>query len=570
LLLKRKETTSNPSQPAGKKPRVGPLLPSASSEYIVLEYGASSLQNPPITGFNVANKSTPNVKCTCASIDHCRCELTTTPLEVCAADLLSDPAASNKSRLLGSSSTSILWNPSLEVDAKLISSIVGYSFPKTVELSASDLKRLGIQVILPLHSEPILKNGAKRSKKPKPETGVMNVPGPITTFNNIPFPSELRYNIQNHFEPPTPIQMQMIPVILTGHDVFATAPTGSGKTAAYLIPLITQAAKIGKFLKDAAAVSGLQSKVHQRGPYSIIFVPTRELGIQTEEVAKKLCAGVPFVRTALIVGGDPIPNQLFRLNKGVQIVIATPGRFLSILRDSRCPSMTAISSIVIEEVDRLLDLGLDNAIKECINRIKSQRANISRDIISLGKRCIQRIYVTATVTESAEELVFKTLKQAIRIHIFAQDRGGLVKGTFQSSSRFNDHKSALSKSDQAYTPMDAETIPLASSLPLTIKHTIQWIETPSKRKQLFSIIKDAKYFQIPSKAIIFVESKQSAEVLARAITSKTIFACECVHGEKLDEERRDTLKLFMKGKINILVATSILSRGLDIDVDLVS
>ncbi|XP_021261113.1 probable ATP-dependent RNA helicase DDX59 isoform X2 [Numida meleagris] len=161
------------------------------------------------------------------------------------------------------------------------------------------------------------------------------VPRPIIEFEHCGFPETLNSNLKNSgYEVPTPIQMQMIPVGLLGRDIVASADTGSGKTAAFLLPVIM------KVLNETET------------PSALILAPTRELAIQIERQAKELMAGLPNMRTVLLVGGLPLPPQLHRLKQSVKVIIATPGRLLEILKQSSV-RLHGIKIVVVDEDKKL-------------------------------------------------------------------------------------------------------------------------------------------------------------------------------------------------------------------------
>ncbi|XP_011892140.1 PREDICTED: probable ATP-dependent RNA helicase DDX59 isoform X4 [Cercocebus atys] len=158
---------------------------------------------------------------------------------------------------------------------------------------------------------------------------------PIIDFEHCSFPEVLNHNLKKSgYEVPTPIQMQMIPVGLLGRDILASADTGSGKTAAFLLPVIMRAL--------------FESKT----PSALILTPTRELAIQIERQAKELMSGLPRMKTVLLVGGLPLPPQLYRLQQQVKVIIATPGRLLDIIKQSSV-ELCGIKIVVVDEDKKL-------------------------------------------------------------------------------------------------------------------------------------------------------------------------------------------------------------------------
>uniref|UniRef100_H0VCB7 Probable ATP-dependent RNA helicase DDX59 n=1 Tax=Cavia porcellus TaxID=10141 RepID=H0VCB7_CAVPO len=174
---------------------------------------------------------------------------------------------------------------------------------------------------------------------------------PIIDFEHCDFPEALNHNLKKSgYEVPTPIQMQMIPVGLLGRDILASADTGSGKTAAFLLPVIIQALP--------------ESKT----PSALILTPTRELAIQIEKQAKELMSGLPCMRTVLLVGGLPLPPQLYRLRQRVKVIIATPGRLLDIVKQNAV-ELSGIKIVVVDEADTMLKMGFQQQVLDILENI---------------------------------------------------------------------------------------------------------------------------------------------------------------------------------------------------------
>ncbi|XP_060630558.2 probable ATP-dependent RNA helicase DDX59 [Anolis sagrei] len=207
---------------------------------------------------------------------------------------------------------------------------------------------------------------------------------PIVEFEHCGFPDVLNSNLKNSgYEVPTPVQMQMIPVGLLGRDIVATADTGSGKTAAFLLPVIIKA--MGEV----------------EAPSALILTPTRELAIQIEKQAKELMVGLPNMRTVLLVGGLPLPPQLHRLKQNVKVIIATPGRLLEILKQSSV-ELHNIKIVVVDEADTMLKMGFQQQVLDILE-------NIPRDH--------QSILVSATMPFGIEQLANRLLQNPVKITI---------------------------------------------------------------------------------------------------------------------------------------------------------
>ncbi|XP_077188893.1 putative ATP-dependent RNA helicase DDX59 [Paroedura picta] len=207
---------------------------------------------------------------------------------------------------------------------------------------------------------------------------------PIVEFEHCGFPDILNCNLKKSgYEVPTPVQMQMIPVGLQGRDIVATADTGSGKTAAFLLPVIIKA------LNETEA------------PSALILSPTRELAIQIEKQAKELMIGLPNMRTVLLVGGLPLPPQLHRLKQNVKVIIATPGRLLEILKQSSV-QLHHITVVVVDEADTMLKMGFQQQVLDILENIPRDR---------------QTLLTSATMPFGTEQLADRLLQNPVKITI---------------------------------------------------------------------------------------------------------------------------------------------------------
>ncbi|XP_012872985.1 PREDICTED: probable ATP-dependent RNA helicase DDX59 isoform X1 [Dipodomys ordii] len=205
---------------------------------------------------------------------------------------------------------------------------------------------------------------------------------PIIDFEHCGFPEVLNHNLkQSGYEVPTPVQMQMIPVGLLGRDILASADTGSGKTAAFLLPVIIQAV------------------FENKTPCALILTPTRELAVQIERQAKELMRGLPRMKTVLLVGGLPLPPQLHRLRQHVKIIIATPGRLLDIIKQGSV-ALSGIKVVIVDEADTMLKMGFQQQVLDILE-------NVPNDC--------QTMLVSATIPASIEQLAGQLLHNPVRI-----------------------------------------------------------------------------------------------------------------------------------------------------------
>uniref|UniRef100_A0A8C5XDQ6 RNA helicase n=1 Tax=Microcebus murinus TaxID=30608 RepID=A0A8C5XDQ6_MICMU len=311
---------------------------------------------------------------------------------------------------------------------------------------------------------------------------------PIVDFEHCGFPEALNDNLKKSgYEVPTPIQMQMIPVGLLGRDILASADTGSGKTAAFLLPVIIRAL--------------FESKT----PSALILTPTRELAIQIEKQAKELMSGLPRMKTVLLVGGLPLPPQLYRLQQHVKVIIATPGRLLDIMKQS-CVELCGIKIVVVDEADTMLKMGFQQQVLDILE-------NVANDC--------QTILVSATIPTSIEQLASQLLHNPVRI----------ITGE--------------------------KNLPCAN-----VRQIILWVEDPAKKKKLFEILNDKKLFKPP--VLVFVDCRLGADLLSDAVQKITGLKSTSIHSEKSQVERKSILKGLLDGDYEVVVSTGVLGRGLDL------
>lgn len=311
---------------------------------------------------------------------------------------------------------------------------------------------------------------------------------PIIDFEHCGFPEALNHNLKKSgYEVPTPIQMQMIPVGLLGRDILASADTGSGKTAAFLLPVIIRAL--------------FESKT----PSALVLTPTRELAIQIERQAKELMSGLPRMKTVLLVGGLPLPPQLYRLRQHVKVIIATPGRLLDIIKQNSV-ALCGIKIVVVDEADTMLKMGFQQQVLDILE-------NIPNDC--------QTILVSATIPASIEQLASQLLHDPVRV----------IAGE--------------------------KNLPCAN-----VRQIILWVEDPAKKKKLFEILNDKKLFKPP--VLVFVDCRLGADLLSEAVQKITGLKSTSIHSEKSQMERKNILKGLLEGDYEVVVSTGVLGRGLDL------
>ena len=315
-------------------------------------------------------------------------------------------------------------------------------------------------------------------------------------FDKYHISAEIKKNLSTlGFKRPTNIQYKSIPSIMNGEDVLAIAQTGTGKTAAFAIPLIDMIHR-GKSSKRSYGIK------------CIIMVPTRELAMQIGEVFSLLAKHTK-VKTFALYGGVEQEAQIKKLQDGIDVIVATPGRMFDLISQGYI-RLSDIETLVLDEADHMLDLGFIDDIK-----------NVKRMLT--GKH--QTLFFSATINKEIKKLAFSQIKSsAIRIQIAPED-------------------------------------PVSKN----VSHFVMYVEMDDKRFFLERFVKENP----GSKIIVFVRTKVRAERVAKAMDRVQIESCT-IHGDKDQSDRSDVMKRFKKGRCSILIATDVSARGIDIpDVDFV-
>ena len=320
-----------------------------------------------------------------------------------------------------------------------------------------------------------------------------NVPRPVFNFNEMTFPMDIMQTLARQgWAEPTPIQAQCWPLALTGQDVVGVAKTGSGKTIAFLLPALIH-------------IMNQPSLARGDGPIVLVLVPTRELAQQAANWACQFGISCN-VKHCCVYGGAPKGPQLRDLERGAEIVIATPGRLLDFM-ESRKTNMQRCTYLILDEADRMLDMGFEPQIRKIVNQIRPDR---------------QTLMFSATWPNEVRHLAKEFLKDYVQVNIGSQDLS-------------------------------------ANHSILQIIDVCQEFEKETKLQQLIQDISQ----QQGSKTLIFAETKRKTTDLARRMKQDG-WPVDCIHGDKSQHERDWALKSFRDGRTPILVATDVASRGLDI------
>ena len=310
------------------------------------------------------------------------------------------------------------------------------------------------------------------------------------SFNNLQLTEPLLRALSNEgYTNPTPVQEQSIPVILQKRDLLGCAQTGTGKTAAFAIPLLQ--------LMQEQITPG-----EHRPIKTLILTPTRELAIQIGESFKAYGRFLE-LKHLVIFGGVSQHQQVASLRRGVDILIATPGRLLDLM-NQRHISLRDIKFFVLDEADRMLDMGFVHDVKRIIAKLPTQR---------------QTLFFSATMPPEIRQLANLLLTQPVKV----------------------------------------EVTPPATTVDL-INQSLYHVEKQNKRSLLIHLLQDESIKTM----LVFAKTKHGADKIARDLNKAGIPA-EAIHGNKSQNARQSALQSFKMRKTRILVATDIAARGIDID-----
>ncbi len=291
------------------------------------------------------------------------------------------------------------------------------------------------------------------------------------------------------YSTPTPIQQQAIPIILSGSDIMGCAQTGTGKTAAFAIPILQNLTKNKR-------------PEGRRRIRTLILTPTRELAIQIEENIKEYGSNLD-IRHAVIFGGVSQLNQINRLKSGIDILVATPGRLLD-LQQQGFVDLRSLEVFVLDEADRMLDMGFIHDVKKIIKLIPTKR---------------QTLFFSATMPKE-----IKTLASTILTN-----------------------------------PKQVVVTPVSSTAE-TIEQELYHVLTAQKKDLLLHLLDERKNGSV----LVFTRTKHGADKVVRILTKAQVKSA-AIHGNKSQNARQNALNNFKNKEIRVLVATDIAARGIDID-----
>ncbi|KEF63248.1 pre-mRNA-splicing ATP-dependent RNA helicase prp28 [Exophiala aquamarina CBS 119918] len=353
------------------------------------------------------------------------------------------------------------------------------------------------------------------------------IPNPMRNWKESSLPPRLLEIIdQVGYVDPSPIQRAAIPIALQNRDLIGVAVTGSGKTAAFLLPLLVYISELPRLDEDDMRKNN--------GPYAIILAPTRELAQQIELEARKFASPLGFTVVS-IVGGHSIEEQAYNLRNGAEIIIATPGRLVDCI-DRRIIVLEQCCYVIMDEADRMIDLGFEEPVNKILDALpvgnEKPDSEAAEDYRAMSRhlggkdRYRQTMMYTATMPVAVERIARKYLRRPAIVTI-----GNIGEAVD------------------------------------TVEQRVEFVAGEDKRKKRLGEILSSGEFRPP--IIVFVNIKRNCDAVARDIKHMG-FSSVTLHGSKTQEQREAALLSVREGKTDVLVATDLAGRGIDVpDVSLV-
>jgi len=342
------------------------------------------------------------------------------------------------------------------------------------------------------------------------EASGTDVPPPITAFTSPPLDAHLLDNITlASYKKPTPVQKYSIPIVTNGRDLMACAQTGSGKTAGFLFPILSRAFTVGPSPLPGSAANDPHARygrTRKAYPTTLILAPTRELVLQIHDESRKF-AYRSWVKPCVVYGGADIGQQLRQIERGCDLLTATPGRLVDLIERGRI-SLANIKFLVLDEADRMLDMGFEPQIRRIVE---------GEDMPGVHDR--QTLMFSATFPRDIQMLARDFLKDYVFLSV------GRVGSTSEN-----------------------------------ITQKVEYVEDVDKRSVLLDILHSMPPGGL---TLIFVETKRAADSLSDFLLNSN-FPATSIHGDRTQRERERALEMFRKGQTPVMVATAVAARGLDI------
>ncbi len=289
---------------------------------------------------------------------------------------------------------------------------------------------------------------------------------------------------------PTPIQSKTIPLVIEGADILGCAQTGTGKTAAFALPILDY---LGRE----------RPELFPRQPLALVLAPTRELAIQIDESFRAYAKHIP-LEQAVVYGGVGQRQQVRALREGVDVLVATPGRLVDLI-DQGHVDLSGVEVFVLDEADRMLDMGFLPALKRILAKLPEER---------------QSLFFSATLPKPIRKLSEKLL----------------------------------------FNPVTVNVTPKKSTSVARIKQSVRYVERNNKVKLLTKVLRS----DAADQTIVFTRTKHGANGLVKKLSRVGVEAV-AIHGNKTQNARQRSLEAFRQGRVNVLVATDVAARGIDID-----
>jgi len=314
----------------------------------------------------------------------------------------------------------------------------------------------------------------------------------VISFEHLALVEPIRRALKDEgYAVPTPIQAQAIPQLLAGRDLLGIAQTGTGKTAAFALPILQR-------LAASRGQAGLQRKTAR----CLVLTPTRELALQIGDSFRAYGRHLG-LRSLVIFGGVGQNPQVAGMARGVDILTATPGRLLDLIGQGHL-RLDAIETVVLDEADRMLDMGFIHDVKKIVALLPKQR---------------QTLLFSATMPTAIARLAAGILRDPVRV----------------------------------------EVTPPSTTVEL-IEQRVAFVERAGKREMLCAMLRDAALARV----LVFTRTKHTANRVAEQLT-RAGFSAEAIHGNKSQGARQRALEGFRAGHVRVLVATDIAARGIDVD-----
>ncbi|OTB08748.1 hypothetical protein M426DRAFT_316766 [Hypoxylon sp. CI-4A] len=351
------------------------------------------------------------------------------------------------------------------------------------------------------------------------------IPNPMRNWAESGLPRRLLDIIHKvGYDEPTPVQRAAIPIALQARDLIGVAVTGSGKTAAFLLPLLV-------YISELPPLTELTKN---DGPYSLIIAPTRELVQQIESEAKKFAGPLGFTVVSL-VGGHSLEEQAFALRNGAEIIVATPGRLVDCI-ERRLLVLSQCCYIIMDEADRMIDMGFEEPVNKILDALPvtnekpdtdaAENAQLMSGHLGDKDRYRQTMMYTATMPTAVEKIAKKYLRRPATV-----------------------------------------TIGNAGEAVDTVEQRVEFVPGEDRRKKRLQELLSSNEFAPP--IIVFVNIKRNCDAVAREIKHMG-FSAVTLHGSKTQEQREQALASVRSGTTEVLVATDLAGRGIDVpDVSLV-